>query len=108
MGMRPRGLGLRLRSRQLQPVLLALEGERCPFVATPFVIAEESFFDKEDSVGLASDKLLILRTLMGVLLFDRARLKSGLESSSSLSTLSSIFPGILIRFLVDERVTGPK
>lgn len=106
--MRPRGLGLRLRSRQLHPVLLALEGERCPFVGAPFEVVAESFFDKEASVGFVSDKLLIFRTLRGVLLFDRARLKSGFESSSSSSTLSSIFPGVLIRFLVDERVTGPK
>jgi hypothetical protein len=106
--MRPKGLGLLLRSRQLHPEVLALDGERCPFSAAPFGSVEMFFLDAALVEVFDSVKLLIFRTLRGLRLFDLALLKSGFESKSSSSILSSIFAGVPVRLFVEERVIGPK
>lgn len=108
MGINPKGLGLRLKSRQLQPEL-ALVGERCPFVVVPFkVIGADFVVAVEGAVALAGVSAMpFFRALIGLRLFDLALLKSALISSSSPRS-SSIGSGVPAFFFLADRVTGPK
>lgn len=101
MGIRPKGLGLRLKSRQFHPGVVALEGDKCPF-------------DIGGGAGVRGGGLaaagLAFRDLMGLLLFALARLSSGLSSEtlSSASTSSPIGAGDATRLLAADLVVGPK
>jgi len=107
--MRPRGLGLLLKSRQLQPEL-ALAGERWPFVSRgcPFSVgAVDTIFGVRGVIGDVADvRPAILLFLRGLLLRDLA-LRSTLESVSS-SISSSIGAGDEAAFFFADLVTGPK
>jgi hypothetical protein len=109
IGIKPNGLGLRLKSLQLQPVL-ALDGDRWPLdsFACPFPFTNGADFCTGvgfvDFVAVRPD---IFRALMGLLLFDRALLRSSFGSSSS-SRSSSIGAGVDAAFFFADRVTGPK
>jgi len=108
IGIRPRGLGLRLMSLQLQPGL-ALDGDKWPLVAFPF-----PFWRIGIGAGLANgtseafaDVRPDIRFLMGLRLFDLALRSSVLESVSS-SISSSIGAWEATCFFFADRVTGPK
>lgn len=104
MGIKPSGLGLRLKSLQLQP-LLALVGDRCPFVVSPFGVTSTGLFGiLEDVIALAGVRAAIF---MGLLLFDLALLNSAFTSSSS-SRSSLIGSGVVACFFFADLVTGPK
>ena len=109
IGIRPRGLGLLLKSRQLQPEL-ALAGERWPFVSGRFpfsAAAIASFFGVKGVIdGLADVSPAIRLFLSGLLLRDLA-LRSTLESVSS-SISSSMGAGDDDAFFFADLVTGPK
>ena len=103
IGIRPRGLGLRLISRQLQPkVPPALAGERWPFVACPFPFSSTGSSGMVEGLGVAL--AVGFRILIGLRLLDLALRKSPLTSPSS--SIPSSF-GIAAFFLADL-VTGPK
>lgn len=101
MGIKPRGLGDRLISLQLQPGLADV-GERCPFDSLPFplVTGKGAGF-----VVLADVRLDIFRVRIGLLLFDLARSSSELKSSSS---SSSLIEGEINPLFLADLVTGPK
>jgi len=117
MGIRPRGLGLRLKSLQLHPAYVpGVGGERCPLtdfsgaaaLMAPFVSGAEGTgvcpFAFVDFVAFFDVNFVNLRVSMGLRLRVRARRSSGLSSSSSSSTGA----GVAIRFRAADLVTGPK
>ena len=107
IGIRPSGLGLRLKSLQLQPEL-ALVGDRWPFDVSPLGVTGGGFVVAvEDAVALAGVRAVTFRILMGLLLFDLALLRSALVSSSS-SRSSCIGCGVAAFFFFADLVTGPK
>lgn len=101
MGIRPRGLGLRLKSRQFHPGVVALEGDKCPFDVV--LVAGAS------GGGLAAADFAF-RDLIGLLLFVLARLSSAISSdaASSPSISSPIGIGDTTRLLLADLVVGPK
>lgn len=112
IGIRPKGLGDRLISRQFQPEL-ALIGERCPFVDFPFEFSSTGIDFESKVVGAVDDfvavRAVILRFLTGLLLFDRALLVSDPESVfSSMPSSSSTGVCNAAPFFLADRVTGPK
>jgi hypothetical protein len=104
--MRPRGLGLRLISRQLQP-LFALDGDKCPFVFSTTTTSGEA--TDIDASAFVFERALTLRDLIGLLLFALDLRKVGSESGSSSSCISSLIgAGGATRLFAAERVVGPK
>jgi hypothetical protein len=101
--MRPSGLGLRLKSRQLQVPTAALAGDNCPFVALPS--KANLVVELEAAFGLSFARLLNFRTLIGLRLLGLALLNSGFSSEVSSSMPSSMGGGVATRLL--ERVVGP-
>lgn len=115
MGIRPRGLGLRLKSLQDHPDGAAgWGGARCPFVVAtllPFVTTFSDF--SLDAVLVARFELLgvmreIRRESIGDLLLVRDLRKPGTSSSTSSSSgcSSSDCCEDVILFLAAERVVG--
>lgn len=98
--MSPRGLGLRLNSRQLHAVdgdsFAGLNNASSCISGTP--------------LGWALEFPLVLRTLTGLLLFGLGLLPvaSVLESDDSSSRPSAMAWGVFTRFLADARVIGPE
>ena len=94
-------------SLQLQPGL-ALEGDRCPFVAftwpfVPFGVNGAGFaFGAELVAGVRPESL---RSLFGLLLLDLARRNSALESVSSSN--SSVIGWDAVAFFLADLVMGP-
>src|SRR4051794_7985368 len=117
MGMRPSGLGLRLKSLQLQPVYIAgVGGKRCPFdlVAafsgrSPFVNGAEAIgvwpFATGLAVGFVDVSLASFLVSIGLRLRVRALRRSGLSSSSRSSSTGF---GVVNRLLAADLVVGPK
>lgn len=99
--MSPSGLGLRLKSLQLQPGL-ALVGDRCPFTCPlPFGANEAGFCFGVDFV--VDVRALILRVCAGLRLRVRARRRSSWSSSIS----SSIGSGDCAALFFADLVVGP-
>lgn len=114
IGIRPSGLGLRLKSRQLQPGDIADAGDKWPLDATmlPFAgtsPADDAFFGVVFVLGVSVGMAVrpeSLREAMGLRLLVRALRRSGPSSCSSSSKCSSTGCGVLTLFLTDDRVTG--
>ncbi len=92
MGIRPSGLGLRLKSRQLQPGGAADGGSRCPFAAT--VLPPASVSGGGAFFAFRGASPLMRRIWMG--LRDRVRLR---RSSSSLSNAVVVGVALLLHRL---------
>jgi len=85
--------------------VFALVGDKWPFDVLSFA-ASAAGIEAGARRLVVVVRPLILRVLTGLLLIDLGLLRSGVESNPSNS--SSIGIGVVPRFFVEERVTGPK
>lgn len=126
MGIRPRGLGLRLKSRHVQPAKLGSGGARWPFVVVAFplsglltegiaVVASAAAADSSStsSTILEEDGFLgrrgVMRWMARVSMGERLRVRDRRWPGVSSELLSSSCRvcDAALRFLAAERVTGP-
>lgn len=112
MGIRPSGLGLRLKSRHVQPDGVAgCGGARCPFVTLvcPFIVRlwvfESDFFDDWRLSGSLGVILCGRLVSIGDLLLVLALLTSGASESSLESSATGCGVDILL-LLAADLVTG--
>lgn len=102
--MSPSGLGLRLMSRQLQP-LFALVGDKCPFDCSA---GSEAVSKRVEACPLTFDIASDCRLRTGLRLFVRAECRMSSCEPLSSSKSSCIGDGVTTLLLAADLVTGAK